>query len=84
MEDQDYTDDLLSQKAMILDYLKKGKKITGKVARKLFGCFTLAQRIYDLRQKGEVIADRKVHRYDKSGKYQGVHSEYWMPEFFNK
>ena len=42
----------MSQNDDIESFLKKGRSITQVDALKLFGCFRLASRIYDLRERG--------------------------------
>jgi hypothetical protein len=49
-----------SQCAKILAYMKKGFAITQMEALNLFGCFRLASRIHDLRERGENIIVEKV------------------------
>lgn len=44
-----------SQCDMILAYLEKGYSITQLEALKMFGCFRLASRIHDLRERGHNI-----------------------------
>lgn len=45
-----------SQKAKILEHLKKGLTITPLEALKLCGCFRLSARIYDLKDDGYDIS----------------------------
>jgi len=45
----------LSQCDMILSYLEEGNHITALEALRLFGCFRLSSRIWDLRQRGVEI-----------------------------
>ncbi len=45
----------MSQKAQILNYLKRGRAITPLEALKLFGCFRLGARIWELRRAGHPI-----------------------------
>lgn len=49
-----------TQNAQILDYLMRDKNITAMEALKLFGCFRLAARIYDLKKAGHVINGRMM------------------------
>ena len=42
----------LSQCDMILNYLQAGNRITSLEALRLFGCFRLSSRIWDLKQRG--------------------------------
>lgn len=47
-----------SQRAKILEYLKKGYSITPMSALEKFNCFRLGARIFDLKNKGhEIITD---------------------------
>ena len=49
-----------SQNMRILDYMSNVGPLTGLEALKLFGCFRLASRIYDIKQLGvTIIAKRK-------------------------
>lgn len=45
----------VSQKTRILTYLKTGKAITPLAALRLFGCFRLGARVWELRQAGHNI-----------------------------
>ena len=45
-----------SQNKRILNYLKRGHRMTPMDALELFGCFRLAARVYDLRQEGHNIS----------------------------
>ena len=56
----------MSQNNEILNYLKKGKKINPMKALKLFGCFRLSARIFDLNQMGYNIECTNV---SKNGKH---------------
>lgn len=51
----------MSQEQAILDYLKTGKSITQLDALKMFGCFRLGARIWDLRKKGYRIEEVDTH-----------------------
>ena len=44
-----------SQCDMIIAWLKKGYSITQLEALKMFGCFRLASRVHDLRERGYKI-----------------------------
>ena len=44
-----------SQNAKILNWLENGNKITALEALQLFGCFRLASRVHDLRERGHNI-----------------------------
>jgi hypothetical protein len=48
----------MTQSAQILSALKKGKKLTAIKALRDFGCFRLAARINELRDKGYDIKSR--------------------------
>ena len=60
-----------TQEEMILDYLKKGYSLTPLDALKMFGCFRLGGRIWDLKKRGydiemqlcEVIGGKHVAEY---------------------
>ena len=49
-----------SQYKQILAYMKSGNKITQMDALHLCGCFRLASRIHDLREKGYDIKAEKI------------------------
>jgi hypothetical protein len=61
----------MSQKQMILDYLKQKRHLTPLEALKKFGCFRLAARIEELRDAGyrihttmiDVAPDKRVAAY---------------------
>ena len=61
-----------SQEKRILDYLKKGKRINPLTALRLFSCFRLGARCWELRQQGIPIKSEIVKR---GGKH---YSEYWL------
>ena len=61
-----------SQCARIQAYLEGGNTITQMEALKRFGCFRLASRINDLRNKGLAILTKKV--LTPSGKYVAQYS----------
>ena len=50
-----------SQEKQILDHLKRGQTITPLDALKLYGCFRLGARIWDLKRQGESIGVRTIH-----------------------
>ena len=50
----------MSQEMDILQYMKRKKAISPIIALQKFGCFRLAARIYDLRNKGYKIDAKKV------------------------
>ena len=43
---------MMTQEELILDYLRKGNNLTSLEALDMFGCFRLASRISDLKQRG--------------------------------
>ena len=49
-----------SQNNRIYTYLREGHSLTGLVALRMFGCFRLAARIYDLRYIGVPIKQRLI------------------------
>lgn len=55
-----------SQEQRIAAHLKSGKKLTAISALKLFGCFRLSGRIWDLRYKGMHIKSELIKT--RSGK----------------
>ena len=55
----------MSQESAILEYLKSGKSISPLEALKLFGCFRLGARIWDLRHKGYPIEEVDTERNGK-------------------
>jgi hypothetical protein len=76
-----------AQNLQILNYLKTGKTITPLQALQMFGCFRLAARIYDLKNKGWPIhCERKVREdhladYNKVvGHYSMTQDKLWWPE----
>lgn len=50
----------MSQEAAILNYLRKGKKLTPLEALRRFGCFRLSARVYDLRVRGHIIVSKTI------------------------
>lgn len=56
-----------SQCKMIEEHLQKGLSITQLDALRMFGCFRLASRIHDLRDKGYNIIANKIKT--NSGKW---------------
>jgi len=56
----------LSQVARIIKYLGSGKGLTGLQALKMFGCFRLASRIYDIRQAGYTVESYRVKQNGKT------------------
>lgn len=55
-----------SQTKRILDYLLTGKGITAIQALKMFGCFRLSGRIWEIRQCGFNIESNFVKRNGKT------------------
>ena len=49
-----------SQNAKILSWLENGNKITSLEALRLFGCFRLASRVHDLRERGHNIMKEMI------------------------
>lgn len=49
-----------SQNAKILAWLEDGNKITALDALRIFGCFRLASRVYDLRERGHNITKEMI------------------------
>ena len=78
-----------SQNAAILNHLKKVGPITPMEALDRYGCFRLAARIYELRQKGHDISmlkiqvgtNKHVARYTLVMSAEGKHNE--TNDFFN-
>ena len=71
-----------AQNLQVLNYLKTGKILTPMEALDMFGCFRLAARIYELKDKGWPIhCERKT---TDSGKIVGHYSlnldKNWWPE----
>lgn len=54
-----------SQNEKIKNYLLKGKKLTPLQALRMFGCFRLSGRIYDLKKEGLKIKTDLVKRNKK-------------------
>ncbi|GAI44023.1 unnamed protein product [marine sediment metagenome] len=63
----------MSHEAQILQHMKVHDSITGLQALKLYGCFRLPARIYDLRMKGHPIEAQKWKT--RSGK---TVARYWL------
>ena len=73
----DQQDHKLSQKEIILRFMKQGRRITPMKALQIAGSMNLAQRIADLRKDGH---DQNIKVRDiktPSGKYV---AEYWWEE----
>ena len=66
---------------MVLQYLKSGKILTPIDALNLFGCFRLAGRIYELKDKGWPIqCERKeLHSGKRVGHYSMTQDKTWWP-----
>ena len=56
----------MTQTEQILNYLKKGNKITPLEALNQFGCFRLASRIWDIRNSGHNIQAMRITKGDKN------------------
>ena len=65
----------MTQNKAILAHLRRGKRITGLEALRLFGCIHLPRRILDLKEAGHRINSRTI----KLANGKRV-SEYWMDE----
>ena len=57
---ENQSDHILSQKAKILTWLSGGNSLTSLRALNLFGCWSLAQRIAELRREGVQITTETV------------------------
>lgn len=68
-----------TQAKQILDYLESGHSITPLDALRLFGCFRLSARIYELRAIGVEIDTGKKTVVGKDGKKKVV-AEYSLKE----
>lgn len=55
----------MTQTNKILKYLRTGKTLTPIKALKLFGCFRLGARIYDLHKLGYKIIDISKRRWSE-------------------
>lgn len=56
----------MTQRKLILQHLKKHKKITPLDALSLYGCFRLSARILELRENGYKIETDHVNRNGKT------------------
>jgi hypothetical protein len=64
-----------TQKARVLDHLKKWGAITPLSALKWYGCYRLASRINELRKEGHIILTKKhFGRYHAVYQYHGERS----------
>lgn len=66
-----------SYKSKILAHLKTGAKITPMEALKFWGCFSLSQRISELRQAGIPIQSKLIK--NNNGKR---HAIYWLDKSY--
>ena len=51
----------MTQQEQISDHLLSGRTLTPAEALRLYGCFRLASRIYDLRHKGYNIVSKLIN-----------------------
>lgn len=61
----------MSQNALILNYLQKGRKLSPLVALRLFNCWALSSRASDLKKKGHKIKSEMIK---KNGKFYAEYS----------
>lgn len=66
-----------TQNKMLLDYLRKGRKITTAVAMDIFGIGSLSRRICDLKQAGHDIHSRTIKIKNQWG-YDIRIKQYWL------
>ena len=61
----------MTQNEQIIEYLKTGASITPLEALRMFGCFRLAGRIFELKEKGwPIISERlEVEKGRRVGQY---------------
>ena len=64
----------MSQHALILRDLRRGKKITPMDALNSYNCFRLGARIYDMRRQGIPVKSERVTDR-KTGK---TYARYWL------
>ena len=57
---------MLAQNKRILKFMQRGNAITPMSALKMFGCFRLSGRVYDLKKDGHKIERRLVRRSGKN------------------
>lgn len=71
-----------AQNLQVLNYLKTGKILTPMEALDMFGCFRLAARIYELKDKGwPIYCERKPTDSGKIvGHYSLTQDKNWWPE----
>lgn len=67
-----------AQAAQILAGLAKGNTINPMQALRMFGCFRLGARIWELRQMGVNIASKMVPFVSETTGKKGRHSVYWL------
>jgi hypothetical protein len=65
----------VSQSEKILAYLQTGKNLTPLDALNLFGCWSLSQRVTDLRQRGHRIITTMVFDPKTGKRYARYHLE---------
>jgi len=63
----------MSQSVQVLNHMKQHGSITSLQALKLYGCFRLAARVYELRGKGHNVQTQKWKT--RSGKWV---ARYWL------
>ena len=62
------TENTLTQKEMILDYLREYGSITQAEAIEEIGCYRLGARIWDLKAEGHAIKSEMVTKKNRFGK----------------
>lgn len=60
----------MTQSEMVLAWLRDNRSITPIDALREFGCFRLGARIYDLKQRGIVIAKVMEKKKNADGKWE--------------
>ena len=68
---------MVTKTQKVLDYLKKGKKITSWEAITKFRATRLSARIFNLKEKGYPIKSELVYDVDSDGE-PIKYSEYWL------
>lgn len=63
----------MTQRAQILDYLKKGKTLTPVEALAKFGCFRLSERIREIQAAGHPI-EKGWYKTDQGARVR----RYWL------
>lgn len=66
-----------SQCARILAYLKDGNSLTPTEALRMFGCFRLGARVFDLKEQGYPILSERITVPTADGGSARV-ARYWM------